>query len=175
MSPKHDEDPRVVFPSDLGKELLRVASERGHPESKLSPLLRALAREWIENGSYLCREEELGEITNRISSVEDQLRILVDRIGETQPPPGTEQSKKTSVSKLDNLTHRILEHLTEIADQDGVTVRVTAQDIAAKIARQGDQPTEKKVRERIKKLIAKGLISIEEDSGGRGGRRYRIE
>lgn len=172
MSPKKEEDPRVVFPSDLGKELLQVARDRGHPESKISPLLRALAQEWIDKGSYRRREEELQEISDRLGSVEDQLRTLTQALVDS---PSVTTKEKRVPSTLDNLTRRLLDHLVAIADEDGVTPRVTTKEIASKIGRSGDQPTAKQVSERVKKLIAKGLVLIEEDSGGRGGRRYRIE
>lgn len=175
MSAKKEEDPRTVFPRDLREELLRVAQERGRPEEQISPLLRALAREWIDKGTYRRREEELQEITDRLSAVEDQLRALTEALVDAPAPSSAAQVRKVSSTKLDNLARRVLEHLTTIADEERVTPRITAQEIAAQIARQGDQPTGKKITERIKKLLAMGVVTIEEDSGGRGGRRYRIE
>jgi hypothetical protein len=173
--PKKSSESRPVFPSDLAEELLVVAKKRKRPETDLSPLLQALAREWIKGGSFRRREEELHEITDRLVAVEDQLRALTEALVDDPSPAVSKQTRKVSSGKLDNLSLRVLEHLTTIADDDRVTPRITAQEIAAQIARQGDQPTGKKITERIKKLIAKDLVSIEEDSGGRGGRRYRIE
>ncbi|MDK2973208.1 MAG: hypothetical protein PWP23_2963 [Candidatus Sumerlaeota bacterium] len=168
--PKKPSESRPVFPGDLAEDLLKVAKRRKRPETDLSPLLQALAREWIDKGSYRRREEELQEITDRLSAVEDQLRAI------TSPSPALiKQTRKSTSAKIDNLAHRVLEHLTTIADEERVTPRITAQEIAAQIARQGDKPTGKKITERIKKLIAMGVVTIEEDSGGRGGRRYRIE
>jgi len=66
MPKKHSES-RPVFPGDLAEELLRVAKRRKRPETDLSPLLHALAREWIKGGSFRRREEELREITNRLA------------------------------------------------------------------------------------------------------------
>lgn len=166
--PKKSSESRPVFPGDLAEELLVVAKKMKRPETDLSPLLQSLAREWIKGGSFRRREEELREITDRLSAVEDQLRALTEALVDAPSSAVSKQTRKVSSGKLDNLSLRVLEHLTMIADDDRVTPRITAQEIAAQIARQGDQPTGKK-------LIAKDLVSIEEDSGGRGGRRYRIE
>lgn len=174
MSPKREEDPRIVFPYDLGQELLRIAQEREHPESKLSPLLRALAREWIEKGSYRRREEELVEIADRLSAVEDQLRALTEALIVSSPSSVAAQPK-TMTSALDNLARRLLDHLIEIADDLGVTPQVTGKMIATRIGRPGDHPTVKEVMDRIDKLLALGMITVKQDSGGRGGRRYEIE
>jgi hypothetical protein len=173
--PKKPSESRPVFPGDLAEELLRIAKRRKRHETDLSPLLQTLAREWIDKGSYRRREEELGEITGRLAAVEEQLRVLTAALVESPSPSAFTQPKKASAAKLDNLARRVLGYLAEIVDEDRVTPRVTAPEIAAKIARQGDQPTGKKITERIKKLLALGLVTIEEDSGGRGGRRYRVE
>jgi len=174
MPKKHSES-RPVFPGDLAEELLRVAKRRKRPETDLSPLLHALAREWIKGGSFRRREEELREITNRLVAVEDQLRALTEALVDAPSPAVGKQTRKVSSGKLDNLSLRVLEHLTTIADDEGVTPQVTAKEIAAKIGRPGDKPTSKRVMSRIEKLITMGLVTIEEDSGGRGGRRYRVE
>lgn len=175
MSPKKEEDPRIVFPHDLGEELLRVAHEREHPESKLSPLLRALAREWINQGSFRGREEELQEITDRLDAVEHQLRALTEALGDAPSPSAAEQVLKVSSAYLDNLTNRVLEYLTTIADDGGVTPQITAKEIARQLRGSEDKPTEKQVLGRIKKLLDMQRVTIEIESGGRGGRRYRIE
>jgi uncharacterized protein (DUF2267 family) len=175
--PKRPTDSRPTFPADLRDDLLRVARERGRPETEISPLLEALAREWIEKGSFQRREEELQEISTRLDDVENQLHALTRIIGNRSPAsaPTVEQTTKVSTATIDNLTQRVLHHLMEIADESGVTTRVTAQQIAAAVALKGDETSGKKITERVKKLIAKGLLSIEEDSGGGGGRRYRVD
>lgn len=174
MSPKKKDDHRPVFPGDLAEELLRVARERSRPESDLSPLLQALAREWLQEGSYRRREEEIEVITDRLSAVEDQLRSLTEGLIVAPSPSVAAQARKVPPT-LDNLTRRVLEHLTTIADDEGVTPQITGKMISSKIGRPGDKPTSKRVMARIEKLITMGLVTIEEDSGGRGGRRYRIE
>lgn len=173
--PKKSSESRPVFPGDLAEELLVVAKKRKRPETDLSPLLQSLAQEWIKGGSFRRREEELREITDRLVAVEDQLRALTEALVDAPATSSAAQARKVSSTKIDNLARRVLEHLTTIADEERVTPRIAAQEIAAQIARQGDQPTGKKITERIKKLLAMGLVTIEEESGGRGGRRYRIE
>jgi hypothetical protein len=173
--PKRPNESRPPFPGDLAEELLRVARERGRPESDLAPLLQALAREWIEKGSYRRREEELEEILDRLSAVEDQLRAYSDRLAAPPSRYVVEEDKKTMPVKLDNVARRVLDHLTSIADEDGITPKVSRELIAMKVGRPRDNPTGKQITMRIDKLIAMGFISIEEDSGGGGGRRYRVE
>lgn len=106
MSPKKKDDHRPVFPGDLAEELLRVARERSRPESDLSPLLQALAREWLQEGSYRRREEEIKVITDRLVAVEDQLRALTQGLLAVPSPAAIKQTGKV-VPTLDNLTRRV--------------------------------------------------------------------
>ena len=173
--PKKPNESRPVFPGDLAEELLRVSKKRKRSETDLSPLLQALAREWIDQGSFHRREEELRQITDRLVAVENQLRALTEGLLNAPSPSAAAQARKVSPTKLDNLARRVLEHLDEIADDEGVTPQVTAKEIVTQIARPGDEPTEKQIMGRIDRLIDLGKITIEVESGGRGGRRYRVE
>lgn len=173
--PKRAGESRPTFSAELRGHLLRVARERGRPETEISPLLEALAKEWIEKESYRRREEELQEITERLAAVEDQLRALIEAPVNVPSHFVFMETRKATSAKLDNLARRVLDFLVGIADEDHVTPRISAKEIAAKIARQSDQPTGKKITERIKKLVALRLVAIEEESGGGGGRSYRIE
>jgi DNA-binding transcriptional ArsR family regulator len=175
MSPKREEDPRIVFPKGLGQELLRVAQERKHPESQLSPLLRVLAREWINQGTVRGREEGHQQISDRLAAVENQLRALSDALTDAPSPSVATQTRKANSDTLDNLARQVLDHLGRICDDVGVTPQVTAKEIAAAIGAFDKSVTMKRVRNRIDRLLALGMITVEQDSGGGCGRRYSIE
>lgn len=172
--PKNVHESRPTFSTDLKEKLLEVARERGRPETDASPLLEALAREWIEKGSYRRREEELELITCRLDAIEGRIRELAGLIAGAASRPTIDENQRAVPVTLDNLAARILEHLTSIADADGITPQVSADNIADGTKRPGDRATAKRIMSRIDKLLALRLISIEEDSGGGGGRRYRI-
>jgi hypothetical protein len=172
--PKKPSESRPVFPGSLAEDLLRVAKKRERPETDLSPLLQALAREWIDQGSFRGREEELAVITARLSAVESQLRALTEALVDA-PSSSVAPHIRRETPTLDNLARHVLQYLRMIANDDGVTPQVTAKEIAKHISGSEDKPTVKQVLGRVDKLIVLGKITIEVESGGRDGRRYRVE
>jgi hypothetical protein len=172
--PKKPEDVRTTFPPDLAEKLLQQVKRAGRPERDLAAVMRWLAYEWLDKGGTRAVLARLDEINERLGALEARVAALIDQPeGGSGEGPGEGPQTRRSHG-LDDLTRRILDHLASIADEHGVTPQVSAQAIGQSVALGQEKPTMKRVLSRIRKLIDMNMISIEEESGGQGGRRYRV-